>query len=158
MMTIAAISDPGKAAGYFEGMAKEDSEIDEATRALKYFSEIGEPPGRWVSGSGHFGHLAGDVVQAGELEQLLHGGHPGTGEVLVPGANGFHQPGWDATFSAPKSVSSIWAVADPELRAATEARSAGTAEIPAEYDHGNGDSVDHPRVGVLGKMSCATKP
>ena len=48
--------------------------------------------------------------------------HPVSGEQLRRvGANGEAVVAIDATFSAPKSVSAVWALGSPEVRAALEA-------------------------------------
>lgn len=54
--------------------------------------------------------LAGSVDRA-QFEALLNGELP-NGVVLKRGQEGKHQPGWDLTFSAPKSVSLLALVAD----------------------------------------------
>ena len=54
--------------------------------------------------------LAGPVDRP-QFEALLNGELP-NGVVLKRGQQGKHQPGWDLTFSAPKSVSLLALVAD----------------------------------------------
>src|SRR5690606_35604923 len=46
----------------------------------------------------------------------FEGNHPLTGEGLTVNSGPQHKAGWDLTFSAPKSVSVAWAVADAEER------------------------------------------
>jgi conjugative relaxase-like TrwC/TraI family protein len=66
-------------------------------------------PSRWDgSGATELG-LTGAVDQ-GQFERLLNGELP-NGVVLKRGQQGKHQPGWDLTFSAPKSVSLLALVA-----------------------------------------------
>ena len=50
------------------------------------------------------------AVEQGQFERLLNGELP-NGVVLKRGQQGKHQPGWDLTFSAPKSVSLLALVA-----------------------------------------------
>ncbi len=103
------------------------TKITSASGAVKYFEELahggavgyyggpsGEPPGRWFGASESLGVMPGSVVQVGELGHLL-AGETLAGERLVQQTRD-HCPGWDLTFSAPKSVSSLWAVADDGLR------------------------------------------
>ena len=87
---------------------------DEVARGLEdYYAGRGEAKGVWLgAGSAHEG-LGGDV-EAEELARLFDARHPRSGESL--GApytvrDGFDRvTGWDLTFSAPKSVSVLWAV------------------------------------------------
>lgn len=94
---------------YYEGLARED-----------YYEKGGEPPGRWI------GRLAEDMglqgnVKDGQLKAMFEGFHPETGEQLVKNAGEEHKAGWDLAFSAPKSVSTVWAVADESTRAEIQA-------------------------------------
>lgn len=60
-------------------------------------------------------------VKPGELSKALDGRNPKTGEPLASNAGAEHKKGWDCTFSAPKSVSLEWALADDKTRADIEA-------------------------------------
>lgn len=121
MLTIAKIRDGGAAARYFEGQSKADRQIDPATGTVAYFADSGEPPGRWW-GSEQLGIESGSVAKAGQLQRLLEGRHPlTTDNALLVQSSREHRPGWDLTFSASKSVSATWALADPELRREIEA-------------------------------------
>ncbi len=120
MMTIAKIASAGAASRYFEGLTRSDKEIDPATGAVRYFAESGEPPGKW-HGSESLKIASGSVAVAGQLERILNGQHPNEDKALVQTqGQREHRPGWDLTFSAPKSVSAVWAVGDPDLRKAIE--------------------------------------
>src|SRR5581483_12247927 len=65
--------------------------------------------------------LAGPVTKA-EFEAVLKGFDPKTGERLAAlgGRLQDHAAGWDMTFSAPKSVSVLWALSDARDRAPIE--------------------------------------
>ena len=79
-----------------------------------YYAGDGEAQGRWAgSGARELG-LEGDVT-AEELRLMLAGLNPTDGEPLRdrPGHSG---TGFDLTFSAPKSVSLVWAFGDSETR------------------------------------------
>lgn len=112
MLSINPIGAAGKAGGvadYYEALARED-----------YYEAGGEPPGRWLGGLASEMGLAGNVA-AGQLKAMFEGFHPGTGEALAKNAGAEHKSGWDLSFSAPKSVSTAWAVADVDTRAAIQA-------------------------------------
>ena len=106
MLSIAAMS--AGQGRYYQSLAQED-----------YYLEGGEPPGRWWGeGAAHLG--LNDVVTAPHLKHLFRG-YDQHGEKLIQNAghmtgDGAHQPGWDLTFSAPKSVSVFWSQADFETR------------------------------------------
>src|SRR5579875_2570331 len=92
-----------------------------------YLSPEGEPaqaPGRWLASSETLARLGldGRVVEGRDFIALMEGRHPRSGEWLRPeGAGGGRGGGIDLTFSAPKSVSAIWALGDPSQRADMEA-------------------------------------
>jgi conjugative relaxase-like TrwC/TraI family protein len=93
---------------YYQALARED-----------YYLNGGEPMGKWFGkGAEHFG-LADKKVTAKDLESLLDGLSP-AGVPLVQNAKGDanqkRRPGFDLTFSAPKTVSAWWATASPEER------------------------------------------
>jgi len=52
----------------------------------------------------------------GEYHNIMKGFDPSGKEPLCATPGETHQPGWDLTFSAPKSVSIVWAAADQTLR------------------------------------------
>ncbi len=103
MLSIAKISaeSAGALTQYFESHAGREN----------YYEEGGEPPGRWAGEGAAAMGLVG-IVEDGELGKIMQGYHPKTDAALVGNAGEKHAPGWDCTFSAPKSVSAVWAVAE----------------------------------------------
>lgn len=82
-----------------------------------YFCGRGEAPGRWIGGGcGGIG-LAGQVDRAGFIRAMA-GCHPRTGERLRPDQSRTKLAAFDLTFSAPKSVSVLFAIADEHTSAA----------------------------------------
>ncbi len=82
-----------------------------------YYLDSGEPPGRW------FGHGAAELGLDGVVDDeaflaVMAGLHPTTGERLGRRFGDGSVRGFDATFSAPKSVSVLFAVGDEQLRRA----------------------------------------
>ena len=87
----------------------------------EYYTAGEEPDGVWWNPSGLFGLADGARVDGGEFHRLYHGFAPGGGEKLTRNAGSEKRsPGLDMTFSADKSVSALWAIADPELRSEIE--------------------------------------
>ena len=84
-----------------------------------YYTENGHTPGRWL-GSGAQALALDANVTAHAFDRLAAGFHPETGQPLVQRAGEGHRPGWDMTFSAPKSVSIVWGIAEREQRDAIE--------------------------------------
>lgn len=87
---------------------------DEVARGMEdYYAGRGEAKGQWIGAGSHAEGLEGDV-EAEELARLFDGCHPRAGDslgapyVVRDGAD--RVTGWDLTFSAPKSVSALWAV------------------------------------------------
>jgi conjugative relaxase-like TrwC/TraI family protein len=123
MLTVVKIAGSGAAAygQYLEGRTQ-------AAGAGDYYLAGGgervEAPGRWALGERGAAALEVDVaraVDAEQFQQLMAVRNPVTGEPLrAGGAGGTAVAAIDATFSAPKSVSAVWALASPELRGQIE--------------------------------------
>lgn len=97
---------------YYLTLARED-----------YYLAGGEPLGYWI-GRGAQGLGLHGTVERQDLRSALDGVGP-DGERLTQEQHytdgRARQPGWDLTFSAPKSVSVLWAVADPASRTKLQA-------------------------------------
>jgi conjugative relaxase-like TrwC/TraI family protein len=94
-----------------------------AEGAEDYYSGEGEEAGQWLGDAAAELGLSGEI-EPDQLVAMLTGMNPATGEPLglraVPGRGPV--PGFDLTFSAPKSVSLTWALGgrkvSPEVKAA----------------------------------------
>ncbi len=97
-----------------------EGERDGANRGPEdYYTESGHAPGQWLGSGAEALGLNGNVGEQA-FDHLAAGFHPGSGEALVQRAGDAHRPGWDMTFSAPKSVSVVWGIAEREQREAIE--------------------------------------
>ncbi len=110
MLTISKALNAGQAQTYHA------SEFTAAEQ--NYWKQGDSVPGQWHGRMAESFGLA-DAVDAGHFARLASGQHPGTGEQLIRHRDGTayttadgsvvrpveHRAGWDATFSAPKSVS-----------------------------------------------------
>ena len=110
MMTMSKALSAGQAKNYYQ---KEYTSAKE-----NYYSEGGEVTGRWSGELAEEWNLTGEV-QSEQYERLCAGQDPHTGEQLIRVVKSReahnnhgeeittteHRAGWDATFSAPKSVS-----------------------------------------------------
>jgi conjugative relaxase-like TrwC/TraI family protein len=110
---VASISARGNAAAalrYYDHLQRDD-----------YYSRDGEPPGRWAGRGAERLSLIGPVTHA-EFDAALQGIDPKTGERLaqIGGRGREHSAGWDMTFSAPKSLSVLWALSEGHEREAIE--------------------------------------
>lgn len=84
-------------------------------RLPSYYLDGDEPPGRWWGkGAGLLG-LDGDIDGESFL-RVMAGQHPSSGEGLGRRYGENSVRGFDATFSAPKSVSVLFALGDEEVR------------------------------------------
>lgn len=101
-----------------------------------YYVGAGEAPGTWVGSGTHTLGLEGRVGED-EFRRVLDGLDPDTGARLVAGSDR-RLSGLDLTFSAPKSVSLLWALhPDPTVRntvAAGHDRAVGDALAFLESD------------------------
>src|SRR5215472_12769318 len=147
---VASISARGNAEAaleYYEHLRRDD-----------YYTRGGEPPGRWAGQGAERLSLRSPVTHA-EFDAALAGRDPKTGDRLVqPGGRGReHSAGWDMTFSAPKSVSVLWALSDEHDRQAIEqahrtAVLAATARLERTAGwarRGRAGSVREQTAGVL---------
>jgi conjugative relaxase-like TrwC/TraI family protein len=83
--------------------------------AEDYYTERGEVPGRWIGSAADELDLAGDVDDD-TFRGVLAGVDPSTGVRLRRG--NARVCAFDLTLSAPKSVSLLWALGDPDTAAA----------------------------------------
>jgi conjugative relaxase-like TrwC/TraI family protein len=90
--------------------------------ACEYYTEHGDRPGRWYgSGLSALGLAPGSVVEERELEALFGRAlSPTTGKQLGAAWREDAVTGFDLTFSASKSVSAWWALADADTAAAID--------------------------------------
>jgi conjugative relaxase-like TrwC/TraI family protein len=119
MMTMSRAISAGQALDYYQQ--------EFANSKDNYYSEAGEVNGRWSGRLADAWELKGEVSSE-QYERLVAGQDPHTGEQLVQAVkaretvNEFgekiitseHRAGWDATISAPKSVSLAALVGDDE--------------------------------------------
>ncbi len=123
MLSVSKISAAGAqgAARYYGSLGRED-----------YYTKGGEPPGTWTGKGAEKLGLSGTVGES-ELLKAFQGYHPSSGEALIKNAGEKHAPGWDATFSAPKSVSTAWAVSDADTSQAIQAAHAAAVKEAVKY-------------------------
>ena len=94
-----------------------------------YYTGAGEVPGRWLGAAAGELDVFGEV-DADALYAALNGNDPTTGGQLAhPPRGAIRVPGFDLTFSAPKSVSVLFALGDPDV--SRQAREAHEAAVDA---------------------------
>jgi conjugative relaxase-like TrwC/TraI family protein len=129
-MTAASIG-AAKGGGYARYL---ESKTIRPERGDYYLSPEGEPtqaPGLWLASPDTLARLGieGETVEGHEFIALMEGRHPRTGEWLrAEGAGGGRGGGIDLTFSAPKSVSAVWALGDVAQRRDMEAAHAAAVK------------------------------
>lgn len=143
MLSIKSISaqDASGIAGYYEKLASKDD---------YYEKDAGgeEPPGYWVGGCAEALGLHGEV-KGGQLLAALTGHDPLTGEALAKNAGPEHKPGWDCTFSSPKSVSAAWAIADADMREKIEMAHRQAVAVSLKYIEEHAASTRHGKGGEV---------
>ncbi len=122
-----------------------------ACQPTEYYLGLGEAPGRWHGrGLTELGLARGAQVSEQQLEALFDRGlHPQSGQRLGRAWRGDGVTGYDLTFSAPKSVSALWALGTGDIAAAAlaahqEAVTAGLAylEVYAGLSRKGTDGVE----------------
>ncbi|HZU72453.1 MAG TPA: MobF family relaxase [Acidimicrobiales bacterium] len=103
---------------YYESLARQPAKAGSAGRGpIDYYVDENEPPGLWWGRGAEAVGLGGEV-EAEQLGRMLVAHHPFTAERVGRGFGERSARAFDATFSAPKSVSVLWALAeDPWTRA-----------------------------------------
>jgi conjugative relaxase-like TrwC/TraI family protein len=101
----------------------------------EYFLGVGEDPGRWYGRGIELLDLAcGGQVSEAQLEALFGRAlHPGTGEALGRRWRVDGVIGHDLCFSAPKSVSALWALGDGGVAAAVRAGHSAAVNSALDY-------------------------
>ena len=99
----------------------------------EYYTAGEEPDGVWFNPKGLFGLADGGKVDSSDFHRLYNGFAPNTGGKLTQNAGSERRSaGLDMTFSADKSVSALWAVADPGLRSEIEQAHNDAARVALE--------------------------
>lgn len=110
--TISALTSAGQAASYYE--------------ADDYYAEGGLAPSEWLGQGAQVLNLAG-AVDREQFARLLEGHVAGQSLGTMRDGEWEHRPGWDVTFSAPKSVSLMAEVAGDRRLIAAHDRAVKTA-------------------------------
>lgn len=163
---------------YLEQVAIGDAAVaGTGTRDLtRYYASAGAPPGRWIgAGTAGLGIETGTRVTAQAARRLLQdSAHPETGEPLGrapaaarPAPDGAKTPagnlartdrqpvaGFDLTFSVPKSVSVLWAMADEPTKAAVHAAHRAALDQTLSWLD---DRVVQTRAGHAGVAKVSTR-
>ncbi len=91
-----------------------------------------EPDGTWL-GAGSAGLGLGGKVDAAQLEAVLGGSHPASGLRLNPAQSRIKVVGYDLVFAAPKSVSILFGIADPEA----------SEQVQSAHESAVGDALEY---------------
>src|ERR1043165_5567393 len=159
MLTISPPLSAGQAKDYYKQKFTNAQE--------NYYSESGEVKGRWCGKLADEWNLKGEVTSE-QYERLVVGQDPHTGEQLIKSVkareiiDGYgtktitstHRAAWDATFSAPKSVSLAANVGDDERLIEAHQRAVAEAvKHVEEYLQARGGG-NNPAI-TTGKMIAA---
>ena len=119
----------------------------------EYYTAGEEPDGTWFNPKGLFGLEDGVKVDPGVFRRLYNGFAPDeSGKLVQRAGNPDRSPGVDLTFSVDKSVSSLWAIAEPGMRGRIEAMAVAAARAAIEdtvfrycsYTRVSGNGVTRP--------------
>ena len=94
--------------------------------ATEYMTATSDPDAFWWNPSDLFNNFAPTISNEGIVDsahfyRLYKGFHPVTGDPLTKNAGSDKRcPGYDLTFNADKTVSALWAISPPDLRARIE--------------------------------------
>lgn len=113
-----------------------------------YYLRGGEPPGFWLGSGAAILGLTGKLAEE-DFKRVYRGFSPIDGRTtLVQNAGQPNrQPGWDLTFSVPKTVSVLWSAADTHVRYAIEAAQDAALRRTIAYAE---QHLAHSRIGKGG--------
>ncbi|HYX30969.1 MAG TPA: MobF family relaxase, partial [Pyrinomonadaceae bacterium] len=149
------------------GQANTYYQQDYANKKENYYTERGEVNGTWIGSLAEEWGLTGEVTGE-QYERLVAGQDPDTGEQLIrsvpsrEAVNNYgeeittseHRAGWDATLSAPKSISLAALVGDDErVRVAHRESVEKALEVFEQYIQARGGG-NKPSI-TTGKMIAA---
>jgi conjugative relaxase-like TrwC/TraI family protein len=159
-MTAASIG-AAKAGGYARYLESNTVVPERGDYYLTPDGEMSQAPGQWLASPGTLARLGieGSAVDGQDFIALMEGRHPRTGGWFRPeGARGGRGGGIDLTFSAPKSVSAVWALGDAAQRrdmeaahatAVREAMAHLTETVPTVRRRYSGQVVEEPAREVV---------
>ncbi|MGZ4343388.1 MAG: MobF family relaxase [Solirubrobacteraceae bacterium] len=116
-----------------------------------YYSGRGASPGRWTGGGTETLGVGGRVDDDGFMA-LMDGRDPGTGERLKRFGGRSKVAAFDLTFSAPKSVSVLFAIGEPTLAAALVDAHESAVDAALAYLEREACRVRRGRGGVRREM------
>lgn len=148
MLSISARGSAASAESYYDHLAEQDD----------YYLKGEEPPGQWLGEGAQALGLSGSVSKDA-FGAVLRGYQPGEGPdgsltALVQNAGDKHMAGWDLTFSAPKSVSVLWALQDANTQKALAAAHDDAVRDALKFVE---EKAAFTRRGKAGAMSENTK-
>lgn len=123
-------------------------------RREDYFCRADEDYGRWYAPNWAVVDHGGRI-ETPDFAALCAGYDPETGDGLVQRAGEGHRAGLDITFSAPKSVSVLWASGDHEVRLAVSA--AQTKAVERALDFATEQGLFRTRTGKDGVESLIVR-
>jgi conjugative relaxase-like TrwC/TraI family protein len=126
---------------YYQALAKED-----------YYLSGGEPPGYWLGEGARRLGLSGRI-KTRELAALFRGFSCAGMKLVQNAGKPNRQPGWDLTFSAPKSVSILWSQLGREQQRQIQAAHAAAVEATIGYIEKN---YAYSRIGRGGSERIRT--
>jgi len=141
---------PGQGQYYIEQVAR---------GAEDYYVHAGEAPGRW-GGAGSSSLTLQGVVEDSDFTRVLAGCDPRSGEYLGRQWAASKVPGFDLTFSAPKSVSLLGVLGGPEVQGrvrvahdrAVDAALAHLERVASQGRRGKGGTVRIETSGFVAAM------
>ena len=99
----------------------------------EYYTAGEEPDGTWFNPHGLFGLTDGGKIDSADFHRLYNGFAPdGSGKLTRNAGSAARSPGLDMTFSVDKSVSALWAIAEPGMRAEIEGLAGAAARAALE--------------------------
>lgn len=143
MLAVAQVKDPT----YY---------LDKSNETYQFIG--GELPGIWAGTGAALEGLNGEVDEESFLK-LMSGTHPITGDNLYQQNGKSHRPAFDTVLSPDKTISVVWARANPQLRKIIEnahhksvLETLKFIELHAAYTRRGKDGLEHQK--VLGLLSA----
>ncbi|AUZ85142.1 MobF family relaxase [Methylophaga nitratireducenticrescens] len=150
MLSISNVKTAGGAVSYFA-----DHLITEGVNCSNAHEDYyaADEPGQWLGTGSEALGLQGEV-NATDFARMLLAIDEDDKPMVIGGGEADRRAGWDLTFSAPKSVSSLWAVADDQTHDAIEQAHANAVETAMTWlEESGGISARRGKGGA--ELECA---
>lgn len=121
-----------------------------------YYAAAPESPGVWYGKGAERLSFEGEISDLSAFKKVFEGLHPQGGKLVQNASKEDRKNAWDLTFSAPKSFSVLWALANEQDRKVLE--SIERRAVESALSEASKHVVTRTGKGGVVRESCTEKP